>query len=142
MGYKTFICGSNLERTTKVSRSIGSGIGTIPLQSVTRMKGKVSVLVNATPGSLAKIEGRNETKLSVSEIARFLEPSVGIDLVHSSSWTSFLSSVESRGGDPVSGFEMLVAEVIEAHRLWTGKEPDMESLKRCAIEAYPLLNGD
>ncbi len=139
MGFRTLLYGSNIERTQQVARSIGGKTGATTLQTISRMKGKVTVLINATPEGMSKVNSKEGAKLGVSDIARDIEASFGIDLIYSPPWTSFLSSIESRGGVPISGFEMLVAETVRSHYIWTGVSPRAEELKLCAMEAHPIL---
>jgi shikimate dehydrogenase len=139
MGFRTILCGSNVDRTLQVARSIGGNTGATTLQAISKMKGKVTVLVNATPEGMNMVRANEGAKLGISDIARNIEASFGIDLIYSPPWTAFLSSIESRGGVPVSGIEMLVAEAVRSHYLWTGVSPRAEELKLCAMEAHPIL---
>ena len=138
-GYKTFISGNNQSITKQVVKKLGGGMGAISSNNINRMKGKVDVLVNTTP------EGKNvgkkvdEQAIGVAEIARTLEPMVGIDVVYSPPGTPFLSSVESRGGETVKGTDVMIYQVARTFQLWTGTWPEIKGLRRAVEDSAPHI---
>lgn len=138
-GYKTFMSGSNADLCRKLVADLGGNIGAIDVRSVGRMKGKIDVLINATPEGMVGASTAVNGLMGVAEIARALEPSIGIDLIYSPPWTPFLASVESRGGEAIPGIEVLVAQATRSHQLWTGKIPDSNEMKVAALDAAPFI---
>ncbi|MGA1822837.1 MAG: type I 3-dehydroquinate dehydratase, partial [Thermoplasmatota archaeon] len=94
-GYKTFLSGSNADLCRRLVSDLGGGIGSIDFKAVGRMRGKIDVLINATPEGMVGVSKTTNGYMGVAEIARIVEPSIGIDLIYSPPWTPFLASVES-----------------------------------------------
>ena len=142
MGFKTFICGSIPERTLAIAKSIGPNVGSVSIRAIPRLKGRIDFLINATPEGVKLIEAGNTARIGIDEIALMLEPEFGLDLIYSPPWTPFLSIIESRGGIPVSGLEVLVHQVMNTHNLWTGMTIDYSELRKTAMEAHPYILND
>ena len=142
MGFKTFICGAIPERTLSIAKSIGPNVGSVSIRAIPRLKGRIDFLINATPEGIKLIDAGNTSKIGIDEIALMLEPNFGLDLNYSPPWTPFLSIIESRGGIPVNGLEVLVHQVINTHNLWTGMTVDYSELRKTAMEAHPYILND
>jgi len=141
LGLKTVLCGRNHDRTVAIARNIGRNVGAVKVESIPRLKGKIDLLMNATPEGMKDLQAENEQSLKVADIARSIESPFGLDLVYSPPWTPFLSAIESRGGIPINGFEVMIAQVIRTQFLWTGETVSHEELQRCAAEAHPEMVG-
>ena len=76
------------------------------------------------------MKGNVVDSLEVMEMVRGLEPSVGMDLYFNVQWTPFLSSIESRGGTPISGADILTRSTMRAFKLLTGEEGNREIIRK------------
>lgn len=67
--------------------------------------------------------------------AAVINPSAVVyDLIYTPAETRFLREARARGCETINGETMLVAQGAEAFRLWTGKRPDVELMKRVLRE--------
>ena len=89
------------------------------------------VLINATPlGTLGELE--TETPVTAAQLRGVR---LAYDLVYNPLETRFLREARETGCGTVGGFEMLIGQAAEQFRLWTGKEPDVESMRDAARRA-------
>lgn len=76
------------------------------------------LLVNATPVGMAP-----ETEASIwPHPEDFNEDQVAYDLVYRPRETRWLRQVADRGGTPIAGLSMLIAQAAASYRQWTGRE--------------------
>ena len=134
-GYKVLLLNLGNNRLENFTRKLGPGAGTISLENLKKLKGKIDIMVNATPDGVIKDTGNAGKTLMVSEIARVIEPRVGIELSYRENWTPFLSSVESRGGLTISGVEFLMKKKEMTYRILMGDRPDVGFMKELTREA-------
>ena len=57
------------------------------------------------------------------------------DLVYNPLETRFLREAREAGCEIVGGLEMLIGQAVEQFKLWTGKGPDVESMRDAAKRA-------
>lgn len=89
------------------------------------------IVVNATPlGTRGELE--TETPV-IAEQLRGVR--LAYDLVYNPLETQFMREARQAGCETVGGLEMLIAQAVEQFRLWTGKEPDVESMRDGAKRA-------
>ena len=102
----------------------------VPPGSFYRDKQEFSLIVNCTPVGM---KGVSE-KSSVKEY--LLGPgTVFIDIVFNPLETAAMKVAKSRGATAYGGLEMLVQQGAESFRLWTEKEPDIETMRQAARRA-------
>jgi shikimate dehydrogenase len=61
-----------------------------------------------------------------------------MDLVYGRQLTTFLKIAQQRGNQIIPGWHMLLNQGIESFRLWTGKKPPIEIMRRALIKAGGL----
>lgn len=89
------------------------------------------VVINATP---LGTRGERETDTPVTgEQLRGVR--LVYDLVYNPLETRFLREAREAGGETIGGLEMLIGQAVAQFRLWTGKEPDVESMREAAKRA-------
>ncbi|MGA1792637.1 MAG: type I 3-dehydroquinate dehydratase [Thermoplasmatota archaeon] len=120
LGARTTISGSTMERTLEVVSSIGEMIEATTYHDLGKGGKRFDIIINTLPAELSF--GRGDEGLTVADMVRGMEPSLGIDMVRSSLWTPFLSAIESRGGEAVPGTEVLVHTIKRDQKLLLGKE--------------------
>jgi len=64
------------------------------------------------------------------------------DLVYTPAETRFLSDARDAGAWPIGGLEMLVYQAAESVRLWTGREPPIDIMRKAAQTALGQATGD
>ena len=134
-GYKVLILNVGNSKLDNFTRKLGPGAGTISMENVKRLRGKIDIIVNATPDGVIKDTRDASKTLMVSEIARIVEPRVGIELSYRENWTPFLSSVESRGGLTISGVEFLMKKKEMTYKILMGDRPDIGFMREVTREA-------
>jgi len=127
LGAKTYLAGSNKERTLEVIRSLEEDIEAITYRSIAKHKISPDVIINTLPANLSI--GSTEDGLSVADMVRGFEPKVGIDLTRTALWTPFLSAIESRGGNAIPGSEVLIHSIIRDRRLMLGEDVNEEMIE-------------
>lgn len=89
------------------------------------------VVVNTTPlGTLGELE--TETAVTAEQLRGVR---LAYDLVYNPIETQFMREALQAGCDTVGGLEMLIGQALEQFRLWTGKEPDVETMRAAAKRA-------
>ena len=84
----------------------------------------VDVVINATPLG-TRGEQEKETPATAEQLRGVR---LAYDLVYNPLETQFMREARQAGCATVGGLEMLIAQAVEQFRLWTGKEPDVESM--------------
>ncbi|MFC1555539.1 shikimate dehydrogenase [candidate division KSB1 bacterium] len=83
------------------------------------------LLINCTPIGMTG----NNAEFPFS-LARFFRPGqVAYDLIYTPLETSFLRESEKRGGQTISGLEMLIQQGAKAFRIWTGKTMPVKEIR-------------
>lgn len=91
-----------------------------------------SLIVNCTPVGMLHGEGEDQSPLP----GRLLRPGLWVcDLVYNPRQTPLLREAEAAGARYVSGLEMLVYQAVECVRLWTGREPPVDIMRKAAENA-------
>ncbi len=93
-----------------------------PYTSIGELRGKIDLIVNATPLGMKGFEA----KLPVP--AELLENVVVFDTVYNPPRTPLIAEAERRGCKTVYGVDMLVYQGAEAFEIWTGKEAPVERM--------------
>ncbi|MEA3559025.1 MAG: hypothetical protein U9R75_07210 [Candidatus Thermoplasmatota archaeon] len=126
LGINTYIAGPNLERVKRVSREMGNGMKGISFNGLKKFKVNFDAVINSIPFN----EGPSSSPhTSPEELVRTIEPQLGLDICRSYQWTPFLSSIESRGGRPIQGSEVLVSSTIRDNKIWDGTIVNEEMIK-------------
>ncbi|MFO8050675.1 MAG: hypothetical protein R6V01_03130 [Thermoplasmatota archaeon] len=126
IGMKTYLAGPGEDRVQKASEDLGNGIKGISFTGLKRSRSSFDAIINSIPFREGAFTAKQPAP---EEFVRRIEPGLGIDLNRSHQWSPFLSSVESRGGRPIQGSEILIRSLTWDNRLWTGTEPDIEMLR-------------
>jgi len=100
-----------------------------PYDRLEELKGKIDILVNATPVGMRGFESR----LPVPE--NLVENIVVFDTVYNPMDTPLISLAKKRGCKVVYGIDMLVFQAVEAWKIWFGFEADASVMKDAAIKA-------
>ncbi|MGA1873805.1 MAG: type I 3-dehydroquinate dehydratase [Thermoplasmatota archaeon] len=120
LGARTVISGSTLDRANEVARTIGEAVESTTYHDLNKGGREYDIVINTLPADLSL--GRGEEGLTIADMVRSMEPSIGIEMVRSTLWTPFLSAIESRGGEAVPGTEILVHTMIRDQKLLLDRE--------------------
>ncbi len=82
--------------------------------------------------SATEAEALNQLGLTFDQIGEY---SYVIDMVYRSGSTPLLAAASKHGAHIVDGLEVLVAQGALSFRIWTGREPPLELMRRAAREA-------
>jgi shikimate dehydrogenase len=97
---------------------------------VKELKGKIDILVNATPIGMKGFDQR----LPVPE--EILQPGMVVfDTVYNPLETPLIMKAKKVGCRVIYGIEMLVHQGTKAFEIWTGVRPDVNVMRKAALEA-------
>lgn len=93
----------------------------------------VSILVNCTPVGMRgnSMDMMPITKLSLEELSK---DAIVYDVIYNPMKTLLLKEAELLGLETVSGLDMLIYQGAKALEIWTGKMPDVQTMKIAALE--------
>lgn len=93
----------------------------------------VSILVNCTPVGMRgnSMDMMPITKLSLEELPK---DAIVYDVIYNPMKTLLLKEAEAFGLETVSGLDMLIYQGAKALEIWTGKMPDVQTMKIAALE--------
>jgi 3-dehydroquinate dehydratase/shikimate dehydrogenase len=89
------------------------------------------IVINATP---LGTRGERETETAMTA-AQLRGVRLAYDLVYNPLDTQFMREARQAGCETVGGLEMLIAQAVEQFRLWTGEEPEVETMRAAAKRA-------
>ncbi len=122
MGMDTYIAGSSHDRAKEIANNLKSRIKGTSFKALSKPGTKFDLIINSVPFETRSVKGASDGTMEIAEIVRGLEPSYGMDLYYKLQWTPFLSSIESRGGVPISGVDILMRSSLRAFKLMTGAD--------------------
>ena len=97
---------------------------------------EADLIVNSTSVGMRHTDTEAESPLAPA----LIEPGVwAFDLVYNPLETPFLAAALAAGARPIGGLEMLLYQAEEAVRLWTGREPSVDIMRRAAQTALEQL---
>lgn len=126
-GADIVVVSRSVEKGARMARSIGRGVRSIGYDgpSLRAALAEARLLVNTTPLGMehqphadplpADVELRSHTAV--------------VDLVYGR-MTPLMSRARSKGCTVMDGIEMLVEQGAESFRLWTGRDPDLATMRR------------
>lgn len=93
----------------------------------------ISILVNCTPVGMRgnSMDMMPITRLSLEELPK---DAIVYDVIYNPMKTLLLKEAESIGLETVSGLDMLIYQGAKALEIWTGKMPDVQTMKIAALE--------
>lgn len=93
----------------------------------------ISILVNCTPVGMRgnSMDMMPITRLSLEELPK---DAIVYDVIYNPMKTLLLKEAESLGLETVSGLDMLIYQGAKALEIWTGKMPDVQTMKIAALE--------
>ena len=126
LGLEVAIANRTPERAARVAADLGARVASVDEP--------YDLLVNATPVGLhPDVEG-----LPIP-VAALRKGTAVFDSVYRPLETRLLREAAARGCRTVDGLGMLVHQAAEQVRLWSGRAPDPERLRRAALEALDAL---
>jgi shikimate dehydrogenase len=104
-----------------------------PLSRVEELKGKVDVVVNATPLGMRGFRAEIPVPTAMLDGVKLV-----FDTVYNPMETPLIREAKKRGCRVVYGIEMLVHQGAKAFEIWTGIEPDVEVMRGAALRALKV----
>lgn len=98
------------------------------LREVEKLMGISNVIVNATPVGMYPEVGY--TPIPAKDIS---DGYLVFDMVYNPPETTLLKNARKMGAETVGGLEMLVSQAVEAYRIWLGRRPDPDVMRRAAL---------
>jgi shikimate dehydrogenase len=127
------------ERGKRLAGQLGATVREDPGEGADLDLGGVDLLVNATSVGLAR-EGAEpgapggDLKTLRLRADQLVDPLVVVDLVYGSEPTELAASCLGGGATFVDGLEILVQQGAESFRIWTGREPPVETMRSAVRE--------
>ena len=89
------------------------------------------IVINATPLGM---RGKNQDETPAT-LPQLRGVRLAYDLVYNPPETRFLAEARAAGCDTLGGLEMLLAQAFQQFKLWTGKQPNRETMRAAASQA-------
>ena len=99
------------------------------------------LLVNATPIGM-KGHSADQSPVNKQVLSTLPKDAIVYDIIYNPTETIFLQCAENLGYKTISGLDMLVAQAVEAQRIWFGITPDFEKMKRAGEKALNKFEID
>lgn len=94
----------------------------------------VDILVNTTPiGMLGR--SADMTPVEKPQLATLPQGALVYDVIYNPRKTVFLKLAESLGYKTVNGLDMFIGQAVAAEEIWTGRTPNIDSMKISLLEA-------
>lgn len=94
---------------------------------------EVSVLVNCTPIGM-RGHSMDEMPISKYSLDKMSRDAIIYDVIYNPTKTLFLQTAEEIGFKIVNGLDMLIYQGAKALEIWTGKTPDIQTMKIAALQ--------
>jgi shikimate dehydrogenase len=94
--------------------------------------GSHGLIVNCTSVGMAGAEGADPFGELPLERDRLAAGVVLVDLVYAGEETALVREARARGATAVGGIEVLVQQGAESLRIWTGREPPLDAMRKAA----------
>jgi shikimate dehydrogenase len=115
------------ERARKLAQDVhGTGYG---LDELPRRVKNCDILINTTTMGM-----KPNTSATILTREHLREGMAVFDIVYNPLQTTLLREAEAAGAKTVSGVGMLVHQGAEAFRIWTGREPPVETMRQAVLE--------
>lgn len=99
------------------------------------------LLVNATPIGM-KGHSADQSPINKQVLSTLPKDAIVYDIIYNPTETILLQCAENLGYKTISGLDMLVAQAVEAQRIWFGLTPDFEKMKRAGEKALNKFEID
>lgn len=103
-----------------------------PLQNIKDLS-TISILVNCTPVGM---RGNSMDMMPITKytLAQLPKDAIVYDVIYNPIKTLLLKEAEQLGLETVSGLDMLIYQGAKALEIWTGKMPDVQTMKIAALQ--------
>lgn len=103
-----------------------------PLQNIKDLSA-ISILVNCTPVGM---RGNSMDMMPITKytLAQLPKDAIVYDVIYNPIKTLLLKEAEQLGLETVSGLDMLIYQGAKALEIWTGKMPDVQTMKIAALQ--------
>lgn len=94
----------------------------------------LAILVNCTPVGM-RGNSMDQSPVSIIDISKMNKDAIVYDVVYNPIKTLLLQYAEQNGLRTVNGLDMLIHQGAKALEIWTGKKPDIQTMKIAALQA-------
>lgn len=94
----------------------------------------LAILVNCTPVGM-RGNSMDQSPVSKFDIEKMKKDSIVYDVIYNPTKTLLLQYAEECGLNTVNGLDMLIYQGSKALEIWTGKQPDVQTMKIAALQA-------
>ena len=94
----------------------------------------MAILVNCTPVGM-RGNSMDQSPVSKFDIEKMNKDSIVYDVIYNPTKTLLLQYAEECGLNTVNGLDMLIYQGAKALEIWTGKQPDVQTMKIAALQA-------
>lgn len=100
-----------------------------------------SLLINATPIGM-KGHSADQSPVNKQVLSTLPQNAIVYDIIYNPTETILIRDAEKLGYKTISGLDMLVAQAVEAQKIWFGSTPDFEKMKRAGEKALNKFEID
>lgn len=94
----------------------------------------LAILVNCTPVGM-RGNSMDQSPVSIIDVSKMNKDAIVYDVVYNPTKTLLLQYAEQNGLRTVNGLDMLIHQGAKALEIWTGKKPDIQTMKIAALQA-------
>jgi shikimate dehydrogenase len=122
-GAKVEVWNRTLERAEVICAALGGAVAAAPRQS------EYDLIVNT---SAAGLGGEDPFEHLPLERGGFNDHQTVVDMVYGERHSRLLKAAEGQGATTVDGLEILVQQGARSLEIWTGRQPDLDVMRRAA----------
>ena len=126
---KIIILNRSMERAKDLANRLGENATYGPLDDQAVIE-TADILINATPVGM-----HPKTDASPVDPKRLRSDLMVYDIIYNPQKTQLLKDAEKAGARTLGGLWMLVYQGVEAFKIWTGVEPDADTMYNAALKA-------
>ncbi len=93
-----------------------------------------AIIINATPIGMKGFMA-DQMALEYSDLDKLSKDTIIYDIVYNPVKTVLIQEAQKRGLKTIGGLDMLIYQAQRAIQIWTGKTPDVQTMKIAALEA-------
>ena len=94
----------------------------------------LSILVNCTPVGM-RGNSMDQSPITKYDVAKLNKDAIVYDVIYNPTKTLLLQYAQEQGLKTVNGLDMLIHQGARALEIWTGKKPDVQTMKIAALES-------
>ena len=128
------ILNRSVDKARELAKRLGENVSSGPISDQAVIE-DADILINATPVGM-----HPKTDASPVDSKRLRSDLMVFDIIYNPRKTQLLKDAEQAGARTLGGLWMLVYQGVEAFKIWTGVEPDADTMYDAALKALEAMH--